>query len=82
MLLAIALYVPYYRYRNRFTETANFSFVRLRRPSKWEHLKSQVDQLKDRVLRRQSKVGLVNVNDDPLTSSYGSIDRFDTHESL
>ena len=86
-VVIISLYISYRRYRNRFTETANFSFVRLNSPSKWEKFKFQVNHLKDRMMRRSSKVGLVNVNDDAGSSSsmqYGStnLGRFDSEGSL
>ena len=84
-VVVISLYISYRRYRNRFTETANFSFVRLNSPSKWEKFKFQVNHLKDRMMRRSSKVGLVNINDDTRSSvQYGStnLGRFDSQGSL
>lgn len=82
-IVGVASYIPYRRYKMKSTETANFSFIDLRRPSRLDGVKLQAKKLKERFTKRKAKVGLVNYRDDnSLDSFYGSLNPFAAHESL
>lgn len=76
-IIVIFVYLPYHSYKNRVTETANFSFIDLQMPTRWERFKIKVRNWKDRAFRRDSRLGLVNYSDveeeDLLGSLYGSV---------
>ena len=58
-------YVPYRRYKNRMTETADFRFVDLseQRVSAWQRVQLRADQFWRQVRRKRQteKIGLVNL---------------------
>ena len=58
----MGLYIPYRKYKTKFTETANFKFVDLTESSQWDRAKMKVREFADKFNRdrRSSKVGLVN----------------------
>lgn len=62
LLIIMGLYVPYRKYKTKFTETANFKFVDLSESSQWDRAKMKVREFADKFSknRRSSKVGLVN----------------------
>ena len=79
----VGSYIPYRRFKKRSTETANFSFVDLKKPSRFNSFRIQIDRLKEKVTKKKSKVGLVNYNtDDSVDSFYGSLNPFAAHETL
>ena len=65
ILLAMGGYIPYRRYRNRMTETADFRFVDLseERPSFWRSVKMKASKYKYffAAQRPEEKVGLVEM---------------------
>ena len=84
-IVLIASYIPYRRFKRKTTETANFSFIDLQTPSRWERFKFQVEKFKDRLSKKRGRVGLVNYrnrHDETLDSFYGSLNPFAAHESL
>ena len=76
-IIVIFIYVPYQNYKKRVTETANFSFIDLQVPTRWERFKIKIEKWKNRVLRRDSRLGLINYSDveeeDLLGNLYGSL---------
>lgn len=78
MLVALAVvivalvaggYIPYRRYKNRMTETADFRFVDLSETgSNWDRLKLKANQFMDyfRKKRHNEKIGLVNLGSMPV----------------
>ena len=85
-IVLIASYIPYRRFKHKTTETANFSFIDLQKPSRWERFKFQVEKFKDRIAKKRGRVGLVNYrnryDEETLDSFYGSLNPFAAHESL
>ena len=77
-------YISYRKYKNRATETADFTFIDLQKPSRWKMVKIQFMQLKDKLgSKRRKRVGLVQPNEDSdVDSLYGSVNPFAGHESL
>ena len=71
ILLVMGGYIPYRRYRNRMTETADFRFVDLseKKPSLWHSVKMKASKFKYFFSGAQpeEKLGLVE-----MTSSYYS----------
>jgi len=68
VILFMAVYVPYKKYKNRMTETADFRFVDLSETSNyWQRLKEKSHQVVDYFRRRQhrEKIGLVNLGSLP-----------------
>ena len=61
-MIVMGLYIPYRKYKTRFTETANFKFVELSDSTQWERAKMKVREFAERFNqnRKSSKVGLVN----------------------
>lgn len=62
-------YVPYRRYKNRMTETADFRFVDLSENGKpWDRFKLKANQFMDyfRQRRHNEKIGLVNLGSVPM----------------
>ena len=62
LMIVMGLYIPYRKYKTKFTETANFKFVDLSESTQWDRAKMKVREFADRLNRnrRSSKVGLVN----------------------
>ena len=64
ILLIVGVYIPYRRYRNRLTETADFKFVDLSEGrSYWQRAKVTANRVAERVRRpsEAQKTGLVNL---------------------
>lgn len=81
-IVLVSTYISYRKFRNKSTETADFSFVNLNRPSRWQRLSSSASQLKDRFSKKGNKrFGLVNTSES-LDSFYGSLNPFAAHETL
>jgi uncharacterized protein YpmB len=78
-IILVATYIPYRRFKNKNTETADFNFVDLKKPSRWEKYS---DKLKEKFKRDKGKVGLVNTDDMGIDSFYGSLNPFAAHETL
>ena len=72
VILVVVVYIPYRRYKNRMTETANFQFVELnQKASFWDRVKMGFRQLHDRFKRTHyQKIGLVNLSTD--NTRYGT----------
>ena len=82
ILLTLGVYIPYRKFKNRFTETANFQFVELNeRTSFWKKVKVKFWQFRDRLKKSDAKVGLVNLTDE-FSSDYGSVASFSPHNDL
>ena len=79
LMIVMGLYIPYRKYKSRFTETANFKFVDLSESTQWDRAKMKVQEITDRFgrNRRSSKVGLVN---DQLASR--SVPQFAIYEAV
>jgi hypothetical protein len=62
LMIVVGLYIPYRKYKTKFTETANFKFVDLSESTQWDRAKMKVREFADKMNRnrRSSKVGLVN----------------------
>lgn len=63
-------YIPYKKYKNRMTETADFRFVDLsENGSPWDRFKRKTNQLRDyfRTKRHSEKIGLVNLGAVPMS---------------
>ena len=62
LMIVMGLYIPYRKYKTKFTETANFKFVDLSESTQWDRAKMKVQEFTDKLnrKRRSSKVGLVN----------------------
>ena len=70
IIFIVGGYIPYRRYKNRMTETADFSFVDLtEKTTFWDRVKLKTSQLKDYFKRKREneKIGLVNLGSLPLT---------------
>ena len=89
--LIVGVYVPYRRYKNRMTETADFRFVDLSETgSHWDRIKLKANQLMDyfRGRRRNEKIGLVNLGSVPVSEErrvfYGTntLTQFAPYETL
>ena len=68
--LIVGGYIPYRRYKNRMTETADFRFVDLSETgSHWDRVKLRANQFMDyfRGRRRNEKIGLVNLGSVPVS---------------
>ena len=76
-IVVIFVYIPYQSYKKRLTETANFSFIDLQMPTRWERFKIKLENWKNRVFKRDSRLGLINYSDveeeDLLGNLYGSV---------
>ena len=76
-IIVIFVYVPYQSYKKRVTETANFSFIDLQAPTRWERFKIKLENWKNRLFRKDSRLGLINYSDveeeDLLSNLYGSV---------
>ena len=62
-------YIPYRKYKNRMTETADFRFVDLSENGKaWDRFKLKTNQFMDyfRQRRHSEKIGLVNLGSVPI----------------
>ena len=85
-------YIPYRRYKNRMTETADFRFVDLTETSShWDRLKLRAHQFMERFRRRRQseKIGLVNLGSEPVAEEerrlfYGTntLTQFAPYETL
>ena len=95
VVLIVALvaggYVPYRKYKNRMTETADFRFVDLseEKISNWERFKRKTRQLLRYIRRKHEneKIGLVNLSaasTEERQSLYGTNDltQFAPYESI
>ena len=62
LMIVMGLYIPYRKYKTKFTETANFKFVDLTESTHWDRAKMKVREITDKFSRnrKSSKVGLVN----------------------
>ena len=62
LMIVMGLYIPYRKYKTKFTETANFRFVELNESTQWDRVKMKVQEFADKISRnrKSSKVGLVN----------------------
>ena len=62
LMVIMGLYIPYRKYKTKFTETANFKFVDLSESTQWDRAKMKAREFADRFKRnrKSSKVGLVN----------------------
>ena len=89
--LIVGGYVPYRRYKNRMTETADFRFVDLSETgSRWDRIKLRTNQFMDyfRSRRRNEKIGLVNLGSVPANNErklfYGTntLTQFAPYETL
>lgn len=83
VVLIVALvaggYIPYRKYKNRMTETADFRFVDLSETrTHWDRLKLKANQFVDYVRRRKEneKIGLVNLGSIPERPFYGTNNTF------
>ena len=68
IILFTAVYIPYKKYKNRMTETADFRFVDLSETSNyWQRLREKSHQVVDYFKRRRhrEKIGLVNLGSLP-----------------
>lgn len=85
-IMVIGVYIPYRRYKNKMTETADFTFIDLQKPSLSQRVKFQVDKVKERFTKKHQRVGLVtrsiDENGEALDSFYGSLNPFAAHETL
>lgn len=84
-------YIPYKKYKNRMTETADFRFVDLsENGSPWHRFKLKANQLMDyfRTKRHSEKIGLVNLGAVPMSEErrlfYGTntLTQFAPYETL
>ena len=92
VVLFLAVYVPYKKYKNRMTETADFRFVDLSETSNyWHRLKWSSHQALEYFKRRRhtEKIGLVNLgslppNDERRRLFYGTntLTQFAPYETL
>lgn len=81
-VVLIGSYISYRKFRNKSTEIADFSFVDLDEPSRWQRLTTQANKIRERFGKRK-KFGLVNPGEnETLDSFYGSLNPFAAHESL
>lgn len=65
----VGAYIPYKRYKNRMTETADFRFVDLSETgTHWDRFKLKANQILDYIRRKRQneKIGLVNLGSDPV----------------
>ena len=62
LMIVMGLYIPYRKYKTKFTETANFKFVDLSESTQWDKAKMKVREITEKFNRnrKSSKVGLVN----------------------
>ena len=62
LMIVMGLYIPYRKYKTKYTETANFKFVDLSESTNWDRARMKVREFADRFSRTKqpSKVGLVN----------------------
>ena len=66
LMIVMTLYIPYRKYKARYTETANFKFVDLSESTHWDRARMKVREFVDKINRskKPSKVGLVNEKND------------------
>ena len=82
VIAVVASYMSYRKFHNRATETADFSFVKLKTPpTRRQRLFTQVSKVKDKFGKKKKRFGLVNT-DENVDSFYGSLNPFAAHESL
>ena len=82
VIAVVASYMSYRKFHNRATETADFSFVKLKTPpTRRQRLFTQVSKVKEKFGKKKKRFGLVNT-DENLDSFYGSLNPFAAHESL
>ncbi len=85
-IVFVSGYISYHKLKQRSTETANFTFIDLHQPSRYQQLKINVMNVKDKIAKRsQSRLGLVQAKDGEVSdteSFYGSLTHFAGHESL
>ena len=62
LMIVMSLYIPYRKYKTKYTETANFKFVDLSESTNWDRARMKVKEFADKFSRtkKPSKVGLVN----------------------
>lgn len=91
IILMVGVYVPYKKYKNRMTETADFRFVDLSENGNfWDRFKLKSNQLLEyfRRKRHNEKIGLVNLGSVPLEEDrrmfYGTntLTQFAPYETL
>lgn len=89
--LVVGGYIPYRRYKNRMTETADFRFVDLSENRRvWDRFKLKANQFMDyfRTKRPNEKIGLVNLGAEPMSEErrlfYGTntLTEFAPYETL
>ncbi len=89
--LVVGVYIPYRRYKNRMTETADFRFVDLSETGRlWDKFKLKSNQFVDYFRRRRhnEKIGLVNLGAIPTADErrlfYGSntLTQFAPYETI
>ena len=82
IIAVVTSYMSYRKFRNKATETADFSFVKLEMPpNRRQRLVAQISKVKERFGKKKQRFGLVNT-DDNLDGFYGSLNPFAAHESL
>ena len=91
LILMVGVYVPYKKYKNRMTETADFRFVDLSENANyWDRFKLKSNQFLDyfRRSRHNEKIGLVNMGSVPMEEDrrmfYGTntLTQFAPYETL
>ncbi|XP_011404149.1 PREDICTED: uncharacterized protein LOC100632877 [Amphimedon queenslandica] len=82
IIAVVTSYMSYRKFRNKATETADFSFVKLEvPPTRRQRLVAQISKVKERFGKKRQRFGLVNT-DENVDSFYGSLNPFAAHESL
>ena len=85
-IVLVSMYISYQKLRHKSTETANFEFIDLQRPTRLQQLHVHAMNVKDKFKRKRKKpkVGLVQPRegDSDLESFYGSLTHFPDHDSL
>ena len=86
-IIFVAGYISYQKLKHRSTETANFTFIDLQEPSRFQRAKMVLMNAKERFGRRsqRKRVGLVQPRDGEVSdveSFYGSLTHFPDHDTL